>query len=208
MFASNKWSPLNVYSSQSKFDCGEWREEGWLGHSCKQWRKRNICYDTDKAKMIIACKCWQMQQSSLLLLSLKSPRRITRPTSICTLQQDLLSFYKDVRNLMDLFNMCFTENKLFWKHNIVNQSDPEWSRWIFRPSKWSLIIFSVWLLNPTMTTPPCAEPNPESTSSSLYNLITIDTDLLKSYYCRSSTSSLPCYCLAGANRFPSCAVSW
>lgn len=85
MFASNKWSPLNVCSSQSKFDCVEWREEGWPGHSCKQWRKRNICYDTDKAKMIIACKCWQMQQSSLLSRTLKSPRRVMTLTLACTL---------------------------------------------------------------------------------------------------------------------------
>lgn len=31
------------------------------------------------------------------------------------------------------------------------------------PLKWILIIFSVWLLNPTMNTPPCAELNPQST---------------------------------------------
>lgn len=36
MFALNKWSPLNVYSSQSKFDCGEWGGWGGVGRG-QRW---------------------------------------------------------------------------------------------------------------------------------------------------------------------------
>lgn len=145
MFASNKWSPLNVYSSQSKFDCGEWREEGWLDHSCKHWRKRNICYDTDKVKMIMACKCWPILQSSLLLQTLKSPQNNKTDPSNSTSSAPV-----------DLEMWIFQAQKHF-KCTIL------WITLTYRIQGKTEDLEKITCDYILMTARPSAEPNPEST---------------------------------------------